>query len=392
MEKKTSYKFSGIFNYFIQNQQSSGILLILFTIISLILANSSYNPNYQALIYSATKNNFHLPATLLDWINDGFMTLFFVLIGIEIKRELYEGELKNRKNAMLPLLGALGGMIVPAGIYIIFNWQSPSTINGAGIPMATDIAFAIAILGLLGNRIPLALKIFLTALAIIDDLGAIIIIAIFYGHGLQLNWLLVSFGICLLMLFLNKKENTSIWIYILLGLSLWYCVLQSGIHASISGVLFAFLLPRSNQTKLKISNTIEHFLSKPVAFLVLPLFAATNTALSLNSPSLNFNNPISLGIIGGLLIGKPLGIFGFSYIGSKLKISTISSKISSRQLLGASVLGGIGFTMSIFITNLAFSQTDNLNLGKVSILLASSIAAILGYFICKKSIPKSLLK
>lgn len=320
------------------------------------------------------------------------MTLFFVLIGIEIKRELYEGELKNRKNAMLPLMGALGGMIVPAVIYIIFNWQSPSTINGAGIPMATDIAFAIAILGLLGNRIPLALKIFLTALAIIDDLGAIIIIAIFYGHGLQLNWLLVSFGICLLMLFLNKKENTSIWIYILLGLSLWYCVLQSGIHASISGVLFAFLLPRSNQTKLKISNTIEHFLSKPVAFLVLPLFAATNTALSLNSPSLNFNNPISLGIIGGLLIGKPLGIFGFSYIGSKLKISTISSKISSRQLLGASVLGGIGFTMSIFITNLAFSQTDNLNLGKVSILLASSIAAILGYFICKKSIPKSLLK
>jgi len=391
MEKKTSLKVSGIFNYFFQNQQSSGILLILFTLISLILANSAYNSNYQALIHCSTNNNFHLPTTLLDWINEGFMTLFFVLIGIEIKREIYEGELKNRKNAMLPLLGAIGGMIVPAVIYIIFNLNSPA-INGAGIPMATDIAFAIAVLGLLGNRIPLALKIFLTALAIIDDLGAIIIIAIFYGHGLQLKWLLMSFGICLLMFFLNKNEKTSIWIYILLGLLLWYCVLQSGIHASISGVLFAFLLPRGNPKQLKISQQIELSLNKPVAFLILPLFAATNTALSLNSNSLNFNNPISLGIMGGLLIGKPLGIFGFSYLGSKLNLSSISSKISTKQLFGASVLGGIGFTMSIFITNLAFSEDNNLNIGKVSILIASSIAAIVGYFICKKSIPKSLLK
>lgn len=391
MEKKTSLKVSGIFNYFFQNQQSSGILLILFTLISLILANSAYNSNYQALIHCSTNNNFHLPTTLLDWINEGFMTLFFVLIGIEIKREIYEGELKNRKNAMLPLLGAIGGMIVPAVIYIIFNLNSPA-INGAGIPMATDIAFAIAVLGLLGNRIPLALKIFLTALAIIDDLGAIIIIAIFYGHGLQLNWLLMSFGICLLMFFLNKNEKTSIWIYILLGLLLWYCVLQSGIHASISGVLFAFLLPRGNPKQLKISQQIELVLNKPVAFLILPLFAATNTALSLNSNSLDFNNPISLGILGGLLIGKPLGIFGFSYLGSKLNLSSISSKISTKQLFGASVLGGIGFTMSIFITNLAFSEDNNLNIGKVSILIASSIAAIVGYFICKKSIPKSLLK
>jgi NhaA family Na+:H+ antiporter len=392
MEKKTSFKVSGIFNYFFQNQQSSGILLMLFTLISLFLANSTYNSNYQALIHYSTNNNFHLPTTLLDWINEGFMTLFFVLIGIEIKREIYEGELKTRKNAMLPLLGAIGGMIVPAVIYITFNLNSPSTINGAGIPMATDIAFAIAVLGLLGNSIPLALKIFLTALAIIDDLGAIIIIAIFYGHGLQLNWLLMSFGLCLVLFFLNKNEKTSIWIYILLGLLLWYCVLQSGIHASISGVLFAFLLPRGNPKQLKISQQIEHVLNKPVAFLILPLFAATNTALSLNSNSLDFNNPISLGIMGGLLIGKPLGIFGFSYLGSKLKISSISSKILTKQLLGASVLGGIGFTMSIFITNLAFSEDNNLNIGKVSILFASSIAAIVGYFICKKSIPKSRLK
>ena len=365
---------------------------MLFTLISLFLANSTYNSNYQALIHYSTNNNFHLPTTLLDWINEGFMTLFFVLIGIEIKREIYEGELKTRKNAMLPLLGAIGGMIVPAVIYITFNLNSPSTINGAGIPMATDIAFAIAVLGLLGNSIPLALKIFLTALAIIDDLGAIIIIAIFYGHGLQLNWLLMSFGLCLVLFFLNKNEKTSIWIYILLGLLLWYCVLQSGIHASISGVLFAFLLPRGNPKQLKISQQIEHVLNKPVAFLILPLFAATNTALSLNSNSLDFNNPISLGIMGGLLIGKPLGIFGFSYLGSKLKISSISSKILTKQLLGASVLGGIGFTMSIFITNLAFSEDNNLNIGKVSILFASSIAAIVGYFICKKSIPKSRLK
>ena len=384
MEKKTSYKFSGIFNYFFKHQQSSGILLIVFTLISLILANSSYNSNYQTMIQLATKNNLQLPTTLLDWINEGFMTLFFVLIGIEIKRELYEGELKSRKNAMLPLLGAIGGMIVPAVIYIIFNLNSPSTINGAGIPMATDIAFAIAILGLLGNSIPIALKIFLTALAIIDDLGAIIIIAVFYGHGLQLNWLAMSFGICTFMLILNKIDKTPLWVYVLLGLTLWYCILQSGIHATISGVLFAFLIPRGNLTKPKISNTIEHFLSKPVAFLILPLFAATNTALSFNNNSLNLLNSVSLGIIGGLLIGKPLGIFGFSYLGSKLKIAAISSEINLRQLLGASVLGGIGFTMSIFITNLAFEQNDLINNGKVSVLIASVIAALVGYFICKK--------
>ena len=389
MEKKTSFKVSEIFNYFFQNQQSSGALLILFTLISLILANSTYNSNYQSLIHYSTQNTYHLPVSIFDWINEGFMTLFFVLIGIEIKREIYDGELKNRKNAMLPLLGAIGGMIVPTVIYITFNLNSPSTISGAGIPMATDIAFAIAVLGLLGNRIPLALKIFLTALAIIDDLGAIIIIAIFYGHGLQLNWLLMSFGICLVMFFLNKNEKTSIWIYILLGLSLWYCVLQTGIHASISGVLFAFLLPRGNPNQLKISQQIELVLNKPVAFLILPLFAATNTALSLNSNSLHFNNPISMGIIGGLLIGKPLGIFGFSYLGSKLNLASISSVISTKQLLGASILGGIGFTMSIFITNLAFTANDDLSIGKVSILVASSIAAILGYFICKKSIPKA---
>lgn len=384
MEKKTSYKFSRIFNYFFQSQKASGLLLILFTFISLIFANSTYSPNYQALIHYPTKNNFNLPHTLIAWINEGFMTLFFILIGIEIKRELYEGELKNRKNAILPLFGAVGGMIVPATIYIIFNWHSPSTINGAGIPMATDIAFAIAILGLLGNRIPTELKIFLTALAIIDDLGAIVIIAIFYGHGLHFNWLLVSLGICILLFFLNKKSELPLFAYSLLGITLWYCILQSGIHASISGVLFAFLLPKNKLEKFGISNKIEHFLNTPVAFFILPLFAATNTALILNCTSLNFFNPISLGIIGGLLIGKPLGIFGFSYLGSKMNLATISPKISKKQLFGASVLGGIGFTMSIFITNLAFSHNDYINIGKVSILIASSIAAIIGYFICKK--------
>jgi NhaA family Na+:H+ antiporter len=317
-------------------------------------------------------------------MNEGFMTLFFLLIGIEIKRELYEGELKTRKNAMLPLIGALGGMIIPAVIYCIVNFNSPATLSGAGIPMATDIAFAIAILGLLGNRIPTELKIFLTALAIIDDLGAIVIIAIFYGHGLHFTWLISSLAICILMFLLNEKKTTPLLVYVLIGFALWYCILQSGIHASISGVLFAFLLPNNNLEKINIPNKIEHFLNKPVAFIVLPLFAATNTALSLNNASLDFSSPISLGIFGGLLIGKPLGIFGFSYLSSKLKIASISPNISLKNLLGASFLGGIGFTMSIFITNLAFSNIDYANIGKISILFASSIAAIIGYFICKR--------
>jgi len=384
MEKKKTFKVTEIFKSFFKSQQNSGVLLVLFAVISLIAANSPLNETYQRFIHYSTKNNFHLPSTNLDWMNEGFMTLFFLLIGIEIKRELYEGELKTRKNAMLPLIGALGGMIIPAVIYCIVNFNSPATLSGAGIPMATDIAFAIAILGLLGNRIPTELKIFLTALAIIDDLGAIVIIAIFYGHGLHFTWLMSSLAICILMFLLNKKTTTPLLVYVLIGFALWYCILQSGIHASISGVLFAFLLPNNNLEKINISNKIEHLLNKPVAFIVLPLFAATNTALSLNNASLDFSSPISLGVFGGLLIGKPLGIFGFSYLSSKLNIASISPNISLKNLLGASFLGGIGFTMSIFITNLAFSNIDYANIGKISILFASSIAAIIGYFICKR--------
>jgi NhaA family Na+:H+ antiporter len=387
MEKKKTFKVSEIFDYFLQSQQNSGALLIIFTIVSFSLANSPFNPTYQKLIHLATNNQYHLPDSILNWINEGFMTLFFLLIGIEIKRELNEGELKNRKNAMLPLIGALGGMIIPAAIYCFVNFNSPTTLSGAGIPMATDIAFAIAILSLLGNRIPVELKIFLTALAIIDDLGAIVIIAIFYGHGLHFTWLISSLAICVLMFLLNKKKTTSLLVYVLIGIALWYCILQSGIHASISGVLFAFLLPNNNIKKINIPNKIEHFLNKPVAFIILPMFAATNTALTLNNESLDFSSPISLGILGGLLIGKPLGIFGFSYLSNKLNIARISPNISLKNLLGASFLGGIGFTMSIFIANLAFSNIDYTNIGKISILFASSIAAISGYFICK--IPNS---
>jgi NhaA family Na+:H+ antiporter len=264
--------------------------------------------------------------------------------------------------------------------------NSPSTISGAGIPMATDIAFAIAILSLLGNRIPVELKIFLTALAIIDDLGAIVVIAAFYGHGLQLLWILIAVGMCKIIWFMNKKTNAPLWIYVFMGILLWYCMLQTGIHASISGVLFAFLLPLSNHKSSNVSNSIEHFLTKPVSFLILPIFAATNTAISLNETSMDFLSPVPLGIFGGLLVGKPLGIFGFSYLASKLNIAKISPNISLKNLLGASILGGIGFTMSIFITNLAFSNDGNSNIGKLSILIASSLAATIGYFICKRRI------
>lgn len=385
MEKIISAKLSKIFKEFFANQQISGILLVFGTVVSLILANSQYGVPFQE--FWGTKigiehPQLHLNHSIVDWINDGLMTLFFLLVGIEIKRELVSGELSDRKKAMLPIIGALGGMIVPALLFLMINLNSPSTIRGMGIPTATDIAFAIAILGLLGDKVPISLKIFLTALAIIDDLGAILVIAIFYGHGIQLGWLLASLLIGVIIMVLNYKDLTYTWLYVILGFGLWFCMLHSGIHATIAGVIFAFLLPRQSNNESRMSDAFEHFLQVPVSFFILPLFAIANTAITINSNILSeLIQPLPMGVFVGLFIGKPIGIFSFCWIASKLKLATIANEISLVQLLAAGILGGIGFTMSIFITNLAFVDIQYIQVTKISILLSSSVAAISGFLI-----------
>lgn len=389
MEKIIPFKLSKIFKEFFKSQQASGYLLIIGTALSLLFSNLNFGDSFMA--FWGTKigihsSQLHLEHSLVDWINDGLMTLFFLLVGIEIKRELVSGELNNLKKALLPILGALGGMLTPALLYFLVNHNSPNTLMGVGIPTATDIAFAIAILGMLGDSVPNSIRIFLTALAIIDDLGAIVIIAIFYGTGVHWLWL-ISAGIIVTIIFwLNYKNLTYRWLYVLLGISLWFCMLHSGIHATIAGVLFAFLLPRESVNEGKMSDWFEHHLHIPVSYLILPLFAIANTAFKINADVVSqLFSPLSLGIFMGLFIGKPLGIFTFCYISIKLKLTKLSNDITYKHLLGAGILGGIGFTMSIFISNLAFCDILLVQISKISILVTSLCAAIVGYLLLKFS-------
>ena len=383
MEKIIPFRISKIFKEFFQSQQASGYLLILATALSLAISNS---PGGIAFIsFWETKigiqtSHLHLEHSMVNWINDGLMTLFFLLVGIEIKRELVSGELNQFRKAILPVIGAIGGMAVPALLFYLFNYQSPKTIHGIGIPTATDIAFAIAILGLLGDRVPVSVKIFLTALAIIDDLGAIVVIAIFYGTGIHWNWIALAGLICVILLFLNHKNYTYRWLYIMLGLLLWFCMLHSGVHATIAGVIFAFLLPRESEMEGKMSDYFEHLLHFPVSYFILPLFAMANTSLIINHEILSqLTNPLCMGIFVGLFIGKPLGIFGFCWLSIKLKITQLGSDVKFVHLLAAGILGGIGFTMSIFISNLAFYDILLVQLSKITILVTSIVAAIVGY-------------
>ena len=320
---------------------------------------------------------------LEHWINDGLMAIFFLLIGLELKREVYVGELSSFSKALLPLIAALGGMLVPALIYLGFNARLP-TIAGVGIPMATDIAFALGILSLLGNRVPLALKVFLTALAVIDDLGAIVVIALFYTKSLSLMYLGLSLGVFGFLLLLNKWRVKYLSVYLIGGLAMWYFMLHSGVHATITGVLLAFAIPFSNGDTNSISHRLQLSLHKPVAFLILPLFALANTAIPLQSniihSLLEFS---SVGILAGLIIGKPIGITMFTLIAVALKWCRLPSQVNVKQLLGAGMLGGIGFTMSIFITNLSFNEAILIDQSKFAILTASAIASLSGLIYLK---------
>lgn len=378
-------KTTRLFKDFFESEKAGGLLLLLVTLLSLALANSPVQTSY--IEFWETKLGHH---TLTDWINDGLMTIFFLLIGLELEREIYGGELSNIKNATLPIFGALGGMLIPAGIFLVFNWGT-LTQNGAGIPMATDIAFAIGILSLLGNRVPTSLKIFLTALAVIDDLGAILVIALFYTETISFLYLGMAFGVMGILFILNRKNVHSLIPYLIGGAVMWYCMLNSGVHATITGVLLAFVIPYGNGGKKTSSYRLQHFLHRPVAFFILPLFAIANTGIAIDS---NWHEGLthanSIGIMVGLIVGKPIGITLFALVCVKLGIGSLPKDLKWKHILGAGMLGGIGFTMSIFITLLAFKNDGEavITYSKIAILVASFVSGTLGFLWLKMSLKK----
>jgi NhaA family Na+:H+ antiporter len=377
-------KKTKLFHDFFESEKAGGFILIICTIVSLLVANSVWSESYMHLWHSQIGNQ-----SIEYWINDGLMTIFFLLIGLELEREVYIGELSNFKNALLPISAALGGMIVPAGLYLILNYGTV-TQSGAGIPMATDIAFALGILSLLGNSVPVSLKVFLTALAVIDDLGAILIIAIFYTKDLIWSNLAIALGIFAFLLVLNRLKIRNLIPYLIGGIVMWYFMLNSGVHATITGVLLAFAIPFGNGDEKSSSFILQHFLHIPVAFIILPLFALANTAIILKSDwQFMLSHHYTIGIALGLLVGKPIGIWLFSYLSVKFKISELPTDLNWKSILGVSFLGGIGFTMSIFITLLAFSDGEHIDNSKIMILISSLIAGIIGLIFLKSTIKNS---
>lgn len=368
-----------LFKQFFESEKSSGIILIAITILSLLVSNSTFGESYCQFWHQNIGNQ-----PIEFWVNDGLMTVFFLLIGLELEREVYIGELSNYKKAIFPFVCAIGGMVVPALIYFWFNFGT-STQNGFGIPMATDIAFALAILSLLGNKVPTSVKIFLTALAVIDDLGAIIVIAIFYSKNILWINFLTSLGIFAILLIFNRLKIKNIFIYLFGGFLMWLFMLNSGIHATITGVLLAFALPFGNGDKKSTSYVLQKWLHAPVAFFILPLFALANTSIKLNFDWIDLiSQNYSLGIFFGLILGKPIGIVLFALLFKKIKILKFPNDINFKILIGMGFLAGIGFTMSIFITLLAIKDSNHINNAKIVILCSSLIAGIVGFFVLKK--------
>ena len=368
------------FKKFFQIAQSSGNLLIICVILSLLIANSSLGSNFQELL------DFKLGSYSISlWINDGLMTIFFLLVGLEIKREILEGELSSFKNATLPIFAALGGMLVPAAIFYFFN-QGSKYENGWGIPMATDIAFSLAIISMLGKRVPVSIKIFLTALAIVDDLGAIVVIAIFYTEKIETTYLLLSSLVLFILIILNFFKVKRHIFYLIPGIFLWYFMHHSGIHATIAGVLLAFTIP-TNESDTEISplEKLEEKLHTPVNYFIMPLFALANTNIKFHNGMVDglFTN-FGYGIILGLALGKVIGINLFSFIAIKLKLSDLPNNSKWSQMLGAGLLAGIGFTMSIFIALLSYKgELEIQEEAKFAILVASAISGFMGYFLLR---------
>ncbi len=357
--------------------------------ISLLIANSPWGDAFARFLETELgyeSGSVHLRYPVLLWVNDGLMAIFFLLVGLEIKREMLEGELSSLRKAALPVFAAIGGMLVPAGIYALVN-QGSATASGWGIPMATDIAFAIGLLSLLGSRVPVALKIFLTALAIVDDLGAIVVIAVFYSSGVEVTYLLYAFGIFLFLLVLNRLGVTSLFFYLVPGLFIWYFIHHSGVHATIAGVLTALAIPTTPDEKESPLEYLEHALTKPVNFLIMPIFALVNTNIRFEAGMLEgLFSPLGIGIVLGLFLGKPLGILLSSWIAVKLGVSSLPAGVTWKMVAGMGLLAGIGFTMSIFIALLSFSDLSFQTEAKFSILIASLLSGLVGYFMLKASL------
>ncbi|MDA9555377.1 Na+/H+ antiporter NhaA [Pelobium sp.] len=374
------------FKDFFKSESTGGLILILCVAISLIIANSSLGTDFEKLLTTQLgfeNSTLSLRYPIILWINDGLMAIFFLLVGLEIKRELIEGELSSIKQASLPIMAAIGGMIMPAILYSIVN-KGTNTAHGWGIPMATDIAFAIAIISLLGKRIPNSLKIFLTALAIVDDLGAIIVIALFYSKELHTSYLLYAGGIFALLLLFNKLGIKNLAFYLIPGAIMWYLIHHSGVHATIAGVLTALTIPTNPTAHASPLEKLEHFLSKPVNYLIMPIFALANTNIHFENGMLSgLEEKLSIGILLGLIFGKPIGITLFSWLSVKLGLSTLPKNTKWSQIWGLGWLGGIGFTMSIFIALLSFAPVEFQTQAKFAILTSSITAGILGFITLK---------
>ncbi|MFN5135928.1 MAG: Na+/H+ antiporter NhaA [Chitinophagaceae bacterium] len=358
---------------FIHDSRAVGIMLIICTAVSLFISNSGWGNGYIAFWNSEIHLSHLLPHSVIHWINDGLMAVFFFQVGMEIKREMVQGELSSLKKSVLPVAGAIGGMAIPALIFFFFN-KGTVYAGGWGIPMATDIAFSLGVASLLGKRVPLSLKIFLTALAIIDDLGAIVAIALFYTESIHFNYLFGGLGIAAaLMLWNYFKLPFGFWNFIL-GMLIWFCFYNSGVHATIAGVLFAFNIPMNKLAQL------ERAFHNYVNFLIIPFFALANTAIIIPSGfSAHISNNLSLGIMLGLLAGKPLGIVGITYLLVKLKVGALAKDIQWKHMIGMGLLAAIGFTMSIFIAMLAFKDSFTQDISKMAVMVASFIAIILAY-------------
>ena len=378
---------SAPFKWFFRLEAASGLLLLISAVIALIISNSDYSTLYFEVLKTylfVGINNFGIKMSVLHWINDALMAAFFFFVTLEIKREFLQGELSNRKQALLPIIAAIGGMLVPALIYIYINFQNNVTLNGWAIPSATDIAFSLGVLSLLGSRVPLSLKVFLTALAIIDDLGAIVIIAIFYSGDLSIIYLSLLLLTFIGLLMLNRLNIKKFLPYLILGLILWFFTHESGIHATISGVLLATVIPhRKKEKDFSLLTKVEHKISPYVAFGIMPLFALANAGVSLTGVNLNsLLTPVPLGILLGLFVGKQIGVFLFSIVSIKLKIAQMPNNSNWVSLYGVGILTGIGFTMSLFIGNLAFADnTQYMDGVKIGVLAGSLLSTLVGYFL-----------
>jgi NhaA family Na+:H+ antiporter len=375
------------FKWFFKLESASGLLLLVAAIIALILSNSNLSEYYFNILKTHIfigVQNFGLDLSILHWINDVLMCIFFFIVTLEIKREFIHGELSRPKQASLPIIAAIGGMAVPAIIYVIINFETGNTLRGWAIPSATDIAFSIGVLSLLGKRVPISLKIFLMALAIIDDLGAIIIIAFFYSTEVQYIYLILMIGSFLALFIINKFGIKKFAPYFLIGLFLWYFTHESGIHSTISGVILALTIPhRVHEKDFSLLLKLEHILSPYVAFGIMPLFALANAGVSLEGVSLNtLMTPVPLGILCGLFFGKQIGVYLFSYLSIKLKFSEMPTNSNWIKFYGVGILTGIGFTMSLFVGNLAFIEnTQHMDGVKIGVLCGSLLSAIVGYFL-----------